>query len=248
MEGKRKTRGKEKRKRYLLHLLLIYLPLSFQSLLLPSLYLFLYLPLSLRSVATARLVLRHLRPFRGTLERERERERKRASTFLSPVILFQRHRVGESPFISLALSFSPSFFARSFRTQGPVCHLSPCPTHHRASLWILRASAAFSLSLSLPWMDDAAGVCAPRTLPDGGHVADHGGGAKGTSWELYQPSRTQLNFNRFASAALFPSLNSLSLTDLISFSTGETTQRFKRKSRIYDTCDSRVFHINRVSI
>lgn len=63
-----------------------------------------------------------------------------------------------------------------------------------------------------------------------------------------QPSRTQLNFNRFASAALFPSLNSLSLTDLISFSAGETTQRFKRKSRIYDTCDSRVFHINRVSI
>lgn len=158
--------------------------------------------------------------------------------------------MGESPFISLALSFSPSFSARSFRTQGPVCHLSPCPTHHRASLWILRASAAFSLSLSLSRGWTTLPVCvllarypmvAMLRTTEGVQKVRRGNCTT-------QPSRTQLNFNRFASAALFPSLNSLSLTDLISFSTGETTQRFKRKSRIYDTCDSRVFHINRVSI
>lgn len=159
--------------------------------------------------------------------------------------------MGESPFISLALSFSPSFFARSFRTQGPVCHLSPCPTHYRASLWILRASAAFSLSLPPSPVDGRRCRCvlllarypmvAMLRTTEGVQKVRRGNCTT-------QPSRTQLNFNRFASTALFPSLNSLSLTDLISFSAGETTQRFKRKSRIYDTCDSRVFHINRVSI
>lgn len=131
--------------------------------------------------------------------------------------------MGESPFISLFRSV----VLHSLVSQGPVCHPSPCPTHHRASLWILRASAAFSLSLPPPAVDGRRRcrcvllarypmVAMLRTTE--GVQKVHRGNC------TTQPSRTQLNFNRFASAALFPSLNSLSLTDFFFFQRNNATR------------------------
>lgn len=118
--------------------------------------------------------------------------------------------MGESPFISLFRSV----VLRSLVSQGPVCHPSPCPTHHRASLWILRASAAFSLSLPPPAVDGRCRCVLLARYPMVAMLRTTEGVQKVHRGNCTtQPSRTQLNFNRFASAALFPSLNSLSLTD-----------------------------------
>lgn len=149
MEGKRKTRGKEKRKRYLLHLLLIYLPLSFQSLLLPSLYLFLYLPLSLRSVATARLVLRHLKAIpRHARARKRKREKESFDIPLAGHFILAPP-CGREPF----------YLSRSFLFSIVLCslvsHTGPCvPSFSlshappRLSLDFARLGSLFPLSLS----------------------------------------------------------------------------------------------------
>lgn len=152
--------------------------------------------------------------------------------------------MGESPFISLFRSV----VLRSLVSQGPVCHPSPCPTHHRASLWILRASAAFSLSLPPPAVDGRCRCVLLARYPMVAMLRTTEGVQKVHRGNCTtQPSRTQLNFNRFASAALFPSLNSLSLTDFF-FSEKQRTRAVhpwkkrkgkkrkgkERKSRVYE--------------
>lgn len=149
MEGKRKTRGKEKRKRYLLHLLLIYLPLSFQSLLLPSLYLFLYLPLSLRSVATARLVLRHLKAIpRHARARKRKREKESFDIPLAGHFILAPP-CGREPFY-LSRSFLFSVVLRSLVSHTGPCVPSFSLSHAppRLSLDFARLGSLFPLSLS----------------------------------------------------------------------------------------------------
>ena len=94
---------------------------------------------------------------------------------------------GREPFY-LSRSFLFSVVLRSLVSHTGPCVPSFSLSHAppRLSLDFARLGSLFPLSPSLARGWTTLPVCAaPRTLPDGGHVADHGGGAKGTSWELY---------------------------------------------------------------